>query len=295
MRVTNSMLTQSLQANLDKALSNYNDTQQEISTGKKLNLPSDDPAGAAQAILIRQSLVDNNQYQRDTTQAKSFLSATDTAYNSVENIISAARQIASQGANSTQTTDSYNSMVEQVDGLVTSLINVANSDIHGKYLFSGTKTQTPPYVDNAAAHATQPTYQGDTGSIISKVSSGTTITLNTPGSTVFDPIFTTLRNLKANLTAQNISAISADITSLDNNLGVVTTAHAQVGAQLNQVQNIQQQLSKENLQYQDSLSNIEDVDLSQAYVQLQSDQNVYQASLVTTARAFQQSLVDYMK
>ncbi len=114
--------------------------QQQISTGKKLTTFSDDPAGASQSLALRSALADNAQYQRDADQAKSFLSASDSALSSATTIIQSARQIAVQGANSDQSPDSFAALSSQVDGLTQQLTQVANSDLHGKYLFGGTQT-----------------------------------------------------------------------------------------------------------------------------------------------------------
>ena len=287
MRITDNLRFGGLQSNIETSLETLNTVQNQISTGKKLTTFADDPAGASQSLALHSALIDNNQYQRDATQASAFLSASDSALSSATSLIQSARQIAVQGANSDQTPESFAALSSQVDGLTSQLTQIANSDLHGKYLFGGTKTTTQPY------DATQ-TYTGNTGAVTATLGPNYSLTLNTPGSTAFGPAFTALQSLKADLTSGNVTAISADIAGADAALSAVSTARATIGAKINQVTTVTQQLTRSQNEYNDSVSGIEDVNLATAYVQLQSAQNVYQASLETTAKAFQYSLADFL-
>jgi flagellar hook-associated protein 3 FlgL len=293
------MVTNYFQSGIETSLSNMNSVQQEISTGKQLNQPSDNPAGTQQAMAIGDALAANGQYQTDVTSAQAFLNGSVGAYSTVSTILTTAEQLASQGANSANSASSYTALVAQVQTLVTQTVQAANSSVAGQYVFSGTDTTTAPYNQNFVGPT--PTYQGNVGTISANIGPNTSITVNTPGSAIFDPIFTSLTQLQTDLTnagngvAGSITALSSDITTRQTNPATVTTAGAKAGSQLDLLQTTAQQLGTQSTQYQQSLSNIEDVDLATAYVQLQSDQNVYQASLDATAKAFQYSLVNYLQ
>jgi len=293
MRITDSLRYGSLQGNIENSLQNLNTVQQQISTGKKLTTFADDPTGASQSLALRSALGDNTQYSRDADQAKSFLSASDSALGDATSLVQSARQIASQAANSDQSPESLAALGDQVDGLTRQLTQVANSDLHGKYLFGGTNTGTPPY--DAAQ-----TYQGNTQSVSATVGPNYQVALNGDGSAAFGPAFAALKSLKADLTAAGAgpprapAALSADLQKFDGGLAAVSTARATAGAKINQVSTVQSQLARAAGTYQDAISNIEDVDLAQAYVQLQSAQNVYQASLSATAKASQYGLADFL-
>lgn len=287
MRITNSLQYNTLQSNIETSLNNLNTVQGQISTGKKLTTFSDDPAGASQSLALRSAEGDNMQYQRDATSASSFLTATDSALGDATSLIQSARQIAVQGANSDQTTASFAALSDQVNGIITQLTQVVNTDVAGKYIFGGTNTKTPPY------DYTQ-TYQGNSGAVTATIGPNYHIALNEPGDTTFGPAFTALKTLQTDLNAGDVSAISNDLTQIDTSLSTISTAQATVGAKTNAVTTVQSNLQRAQLSYQDSVSNIEDVDLATAYVQLQSAQNVYQASLATTAKAFTYSLADFL-
>ena len=287
MRITNSLQYTMLQSNIETGLDNLNTVQGQISTGKKLTTFSDDPAGASKSLALRSAEGDNTQYQRDADQAKSILSAGDSALGDAATLIRSARQIAVQGANSDQSPASFAALSDQVDGIITQLTQAANTNVAGKYVFGGTNTKTPPY-DSAQ------TYQGNSGAVTATIGPNYQITLNAPGSAAFGPAFTALQTLKTDLTGGNVSAISNDLGQIDTSLSTISAAQATIGAKTNAVAAVQSNLQRAQTSYQDAVSNIEDVDLATAYVQLQSAQNVYQASLATTAKAFQYSLADFL-
>lgn len=290
MRVTESYMVNSLQNNVDSSLTNLNILQQQLSTGKKLNSPSDDPSGASLVMSLKNSLADNAQYKRNQDQATSFLQLTDTALGDANNIINQVRQIAVSAANSTQTPDSLQAFQSQLDGLATELSNVANTNLHGKYLFSGTLTQTAPFNPTDPTH----TYNGNTGTVMATLGPGDTQAISTPGSTIFSAAFASITALKTNIASGNITSISASIAAIDSNLSTVNVVRSNVGAQENQVTTISERMARASIEFQDTISNVQDTDLATTYVQLQSAQNVYQASLAATAKAYKYSLTDFL-
>ncbi len=294
MRVTDSLRVGNLKRNIEAGLSNLNTVQNQIATGKRLNTVSDDPTGASQALALRATLVDNAQYQTNADAARSFLSASDGALSNATNALQEARTIAVQGANGTQTPQTLQALGAQVTGLIRQLTQDANADIHGKYLFGGTSTQSPPFQAPTTGTDPTPTYAGNSGAVSAILGRNNTLQLNTPGNQAFGGAFKALQDLQNNLASGNQAAISASIGAVDAQVIAVSSVRASAGAKLNDVTLLKQNLTRAQGEYQASDDNIESVDLAQAYVQLQSAQNVYQASLVTTSKAFQYSLASYL-
>ena len=293
MRITNSLQYGSFQQNIGSSLENLNEVQNQISTGKKLTTFSDDPAGASQSLALRSAVADNVQFQRDADSAKSYLSAADSALSRVSTIVQSARQIAVQSANSSQSPASLAALGSQIDGIIQQVTQLANTDLHGTYLFGGTQTKTPPY--DAAQN-----YAGNTQPLSTAIGTGYQIQTSAVGSAVFGPAFDALKSLKQHLadgaagTPGALDSLSADIARVDTGLSTVNAAQAALGAKIVSVDTVKQQLAQAKNSYEESISSIEDVDLATAYVKLQSATNVYQASLSTTAKAFQYSLADYL-
>ena len=292
MRVTDSLLLNGLTANVQTSSSNFELLQQELSTGRRINQPSDDPAGTEQALTLQATLDGITQQQRDVTSATSFLNYTDSQLNSVNTLAQQARTIAVAAASGgTQSPGSLQAYATQVDSIITQLVTLANSSLGGRYIFSGTQTKTPPYQQNDPTHA----YSGDTGSVTATLGNNTTIALNTPGNQVFTPLLTELETLKTNITAGNSSTISNnDLHALDSAAATISQAQATVGAATNQVTDVSTRLGRAQIDTTNTLSSLEDADLATVYTNLQVAQNVYQASLVATQGAFKYSLADYI-
>ena len=287
MRVTDSLAYGNLAANINTDLQSLNTVQSQISSGKQIQTFSDNPAGASQSLVLRSALGDNAQYQRNAASATAFLTATQGALSSATSVVESVRQIAVSGANSTQTPDSLAALGDQVDGAIQQLTAAANTQANGRYIFGGTSTTTAPY------DATQ-TYQGNSAAISSTLGPNASIQINTVGSAAFGPAFTALQTLKTDLAAGNSAAVSGDIGTIDTALSALNTASATAGAKANQATAATQNLTRAQSDYQSSISGIEGVDLASAAVQLQADQNVYQASLEATSKAFQYSLADFL-
>ena len=293
MRITNSLQYGDLQQNIETSLENFTAVQGQISSGKKLTSFADDPAGASQSLSLRSAAADNTQYQRDADSAKSYLSAADAALTNVTTVVQSARQIAVQAANSSQSPASLSALSSQVDGIIQQVTQLANTDLHGTYVFGGTQTKTPPYDSSQ-------NYQGDAQPLSATIGPGYSIQTSAVGSAVFGPTFAALQSLKQHLTAAAagtagaFTSLSGDIAQVDSGLTAISTAQATVGAKSTEADSVKRQLTQAQTGYQAAISNIEDVDLATAYVQLQGAQNVYQASLATTAKATQYSLADYL-
>ncbi len=287
MRISDTLRYQNLASNTDTDLQNLSAVQSQVSSGKQLQTFSDNPAGAAQSLTLRSALGDNAQFQRNAASASAFLSATQGALSTATSVVQSARQIAVSGANSTQTPGSLAALGDQVDGVIQQLTQAANTQTQGRYIFGGTSTTTPPY-DNAQ------TYQGNTGALSAALAPTQSVQINTAGSAAFGPAFTALQSLKTDLAAGDAAAISGDIGKVDTALSALNDASATAGAKAGQAAAATANLSRAQSDYQSSISSIEDVDLAQAAVQLQADQNTYQASLEATAKSFQYSLSDFL-
>ena len=291
MRITDNLRASALESNVQTSLSTLNSVQQEISSGKHLLSPSDDPARTSQDLAVRESLINNAQYEKDASAASDFLKTSDSALSSVNSLLNNVRQVAVEGANGgAQSQDSLNSLAAQVDGSLQELTNLANTSLHGKYVFGGAQTKTAPYTGNP------PAYGGDEGAVVANIGPGQTLTLNSPGSngSLFSATFTALTTLKTDLQAGDSAAVSGDIAAIDARISATSTAQAAVGDKTDQVAAVTQNLQRLDTEYQGTQSNIEDVDLASAYVQLQSAQNVYQASLVSVSNGYKYSLADYL-
>lgn len=298
MRITESLLMNNMNDNVNTASSNYQNLTEELSTGISLNEPSDNPAGAAQVLNLNSTLANITQYTTNANYANSFLSLSSSTLNSVDNLLTQARTIAVAAANGgTQDSQTLAADSSQIGDIIQQITNLANTSYSGEQIFSGQQTSTPPYTVGDPTILTNPAqaYQGDQGSLTVTVGSNTQLTVNTPGDQIFTPIFTALASLQTDITAGNSSAISnTDLGLIDTASNTVNQVQAQVGSQIDQISSITDSLQTAQTNYQQQLSNVQDANIATLVTNLQVAQNVYQASLEAVSKTFQYSLADFI-
>ena len=280
-------------SSVDTSSSNYETLQDELSTGRRINEPSDDPNGASQAMTIRSLLVNISQYQSNASSATSFLKYTSSQLSSVVSLVQSARTTAVAAANGATTgTSDSSAYAASIQSAIDQLTTLANSSYGGRNIFAGQQTTTAPYTSGDATHA----YKGDEGALTATIGQGDTMQINVPGDQVFGKAFTALEQLKTDITNGDATSISNnDLTAIDASLSDMTTAQATVGSKIDTLNATTSQLGTTQLNYQSNLSSLEDVDIATVYTQLQSAQNVYQASLVAASKAMQYSLAQYLQ
>jgi flagellar hook-associated protein 3 FlgL len=146
------------------------DIQEQISSGKRILKPSDDPSGAAQILRLEQTLSVTNQYQRNADNAISRLTLEESTLDSMQDSLIRIREIAIQGANPIIGNTDRLSLAQEVRERLNELVSLANTkDANQEYLFSGYKVTTKPFTQ--AANGTF-VYSGDQGQRALQISSG---------------------------------------------------------------------------------------------------------------------------
>jgi len=294
MRISTRMLSDTLINNLQANLQRLEQTQNELSSGKRLRKPSDDPAAVGRALIYRTDLATGNQYLSTIQSSLDWLNANETALASMTENLQRVRELAVQGGNDTLDQNGMADIAAEVDQLLQHMVSLGNADLRGQRLFAGLKTDANPFTLNAGPPTTV-TYNGDAGQMVREIDRGVTVTINIPGSTFLPAAFTALTNLRDHLRAADSAAVRADISSVDAALGGVLAARGNVGALTNRVQAAQDRQEGLNAEIQKLLSNVEDTDFTDAITRAAAQENVYKAALGVGAKAIQSSLLDYLR
>lgn len=155
--------------------------QQQVSTGKRINTAADDPAGAAQSLLLQQGLDRLENYATNAETARRRLSLEESSLAQASDALNRVRELALQAANATQTPETRQAIAAEARELLNSLVNVANAqDGEGRYVFAGNKVQVRPFVQAGAVQ-----YAGDDGVRFQRVDDARTVQEGDPGSAVF--------------------------------------------------------------------------------------------------------------
>ncbi len=291
MRITNRMMNENVLRNLHAGLRRLADLNQQLSTGKRISRPHQDPVVARKSMGFHSSLTQNEQYIRNLDQGISWLETTDTAISQVINVLHKAKQLAVGGANGTLNKDDMSAAAEEVDQLLQHALSLSNTQYEDKYIFAGTKTLTEAFkVVNGKIE-----YQGNDGVIAYEIGKGVEITVNIQGDVLFDKVFAALENLRDHLRAGDSAAVNSDIGAIDDALNNVLAEQSKVGAAQNRFEFAKDQLDSQNLSITELMSKSEDVDIAEVLMHLSMQEAVYRTALGSAARIIQPSLIDFLR
>jgi len=157
-------------------------TQRQLTTGRRLLSPADDPIAAARSLGMRESLSQLEQYDRNATMAKNRLGFEETTLKGVTDVLQRVRELALQAANGSQSDESRHMIAVELRQHVEALVELANQqDGNGRYLFSGHQDAVPPVGRNGNAFV----YQGDDGQRSIRIGDDRLVADGDPGSEVF--------------------------------------------------------------------------------------------------------------
>ncbi len=271
--------------------------QQQMGTGRRVNMPSDDAEGAALSLSYRNEILFETQMRRNIDNGSAFMNAGEAALSNATDLIQNARTLAVAGGNGTNSQSGLDGMATQVDQVLREMIQVANSNFGDAYLFAGQKNDQPAYttVTDVSGNITAVNYQGDTGTLTRQISRQQIVDVNVVGSTAFGDVFQTLINLRDGLRAGDNTTASQQAGFLDTALNRVLAARADLGTRTNRFQQTEQQSLSKDTDLQKLRSGIEDIDISSAVVKLTSQQNQLQAALAAVGKTINMSLLNFLQ
>ena len=181
MRVSTSWIQQQSVSSMLNRQSDLSNINTQLSTGKRINQPSDDPVGAARALDLTHLTADTAQYQRNITSANARLSLEDQTLSNITGVLGRVRTLVLQAANGSQTDETRGDIAAELSQLREQLLGQANStDSQGEYIFAGNRTGTQPFASQSGI-----SYLGDDGQRMVAAGPGLQVATGDPGSAVF--------------------------------------------------------------------------------------------------------------
>jgi flagellar hook-associated protein 3 FlgL len=295
MRITYGMSAANSLRNIETNQERMAAIEGQLTSGSRIAKPSDDPIGAARALGFQQSIDQSNQYLKNIDQGSTWLNSTDSALGAVTADMQRVRELAVQAANGTLSSQDRGAIQLEVTQLQQSVLDLSNTKVGSSYIFSGSRSDQPGYVQAVSSAVTPAAYQGNAGQIQREVTPGVTVAVNADPQSTFDPIFSALTTLQTGLSSGNNATIQSSLTGLDTALDAVNVSRSAVGAKVNRLETLQGQQTAVNTNLTGLLSQVKDVDMAQAITSFTMAQTVYQASLKSAAQALQPSLLDFLK
>ena len=302
--------------NLNANLGRLDTLNQQYATGKKFQVPSDDPIGASKSLKLNTDLSKVEQYKRNADDANSWMKETESALVGIGSVLHRAYELTVEAANGTYAGDDLIKIKEEIDQLKSHLVQVANSTYAGRHIFSGYKTDLPllneggNYDLNGKGMKSNEIFEYNVG--VSE-----SIKVNTVGTKVFgvgdvnetDPfskleatsgtsksyLIDVFDKLSAALKDNVQSELESSIGRIQNCMNQTLAVRSEIGAKMNRLELTEKKLDSQVLSVKTLLSKNEDVDMAQVIIDVNTEENIYRASLAAGAKIIQPSLVDFLR
>jgi len=290
------MMNSQLLLNLNRNLSNIDNLQNQMATGRRINKPSDDPVGISFSLRYRSEIQLNDQYLRNVDSGISWLEYTDEMLDQVNSVFQRVREITVQGATGSNPQEALNIIASEVDQMYEQMVSIANSKFNGKYVFNGEMTDVKPYEAETAGSTAS-----DTGKINFEIGVGVKLPVNVTGNEVFgDPntannAFVLLRNLSESLRNGDLDGVGEAIELIDQRMDKLLAVRADIGAKTNRIELAESRLKDISTNLTNLLAKTEDADMAEVIMNITMAENVYQASLAAGSKVIKPSLVDFLR
>lgn len=295
LRVTSNMISTQVLRNLNRNLNKMAEQQNQLSTGRKINKPSDDPVGVTYSLRYRSELSANDQYSRNVDAALGWLDTTDSVMSQAEDVMNRLKELAVQASTGTNPQSALDSIASEFRELKKQLSDLGNTQINGKFIFNGQTYDIKPYDSNDPASA-----ETDSGAVEYTVGQGVTFQINTSGNDFFgekngtDNVFSIIDRMLTAMSTSSFSDIAKEVENIDSRLNKMVSVHAETGARTNRVELMQTRLENENLGLTELQSKTEDADIAELMIKSNVSSNIYQASLSAGAKIITPTLVDFI-
>jgi len=270
---------------------------QQVSTGKSVNVPSDNPSSAAAMVQNTLDTADVDQYAQNVTSTLSQVQTADSALSSVVSSLTKAISLGTEGANGTSSAANLQDLAVQVQGILSSVVSNANLTYQGTYVFAGTASNKVPYTADPSAPSGY-IYNGNDHVNSVPVGEGMSVQVNVPGSRIFsDPANNVLNSLSSLVSAlesgdhASIGTATSAITSALNFVGQQRVIYGNAESQLNSQDSYLQQ---ETVSLSSQATSLVGVDMAKAATTLAQAETDNNAALAAAAKVLPNSLLNYL-
>jgi flagellar hook-associated protein 3 FlgL len=283
--------------NLTSNLDRMSTLQEQLSSGKQLNRPSDSPIQTIQAMQYRSDIRRNDQFQRNANDGMNWLGIADNTMTSMLSTMGRIKELVLQGMNGSTDAAQRGNIAEEVKSLRDTLVGLANTKYLDRPIFAGNSSGVSSY------DQTTMTFVGSANDEIERrVAPNQKIRVNVTGPEVFGAdgvgaagnLFQVVDQIAADLVASpsslnaDVDALNAKLVNLQNQLGAV-------GARYNQIEGMKSRAEDQQVTLKNGLSGVENIDLPRTIVDLQLQEIAYKSALSATSRVIQPSLLDFLR
>lgn len=265
----------------------------ELSTGRKVNAPSDDPVNASRILASRSIMAEYDQYEKNIEYGLSYLNEAEHTLQSAKDIITRIQELAVSESTGTASAFSRSNTAKVVSGLYDQLISIGNTSFDGRYIFAGYKTATEAFTPAGV-------YQGDANAYGVKINSNTSVTLGINGGEVFKgvpggtDVFQSVSDLVTALNANDPAGVQASLDTLEASYKQVSEAVSTVGGRITRLNAVRSDITYSRTELKVTLSSIEDADITKVISELRLGQTALEASIASAGKVFSINIFNYL-
>ena len=285
-------------ANVQKSTSNMSKLQEQISTGKKVNRASDDPAGARKILSLRSEDLKLDQYATNIQTATQALDYNASVLSSTSDILQRVTELTMQGVSDSTDQNGRTIIANEINQLLETVMQSANAKRLGRYVFAGTETTTVPFVPsrNSSGNISSVAYNGNRETIEYNVGPNTNTVVNLTGDEVFvsPKLFDTIISIRDNLSDGAITFAREELDNLDNASKNILNSIAKAGGTASTLELTGNRITDTRLSLQEVLASSESADIAELVLKLTEQQSIFEASLASGSYIFKTSILNYL-
>ena len=296
MRVNPNMVPDLL-ADMQQSQTAVNTALQEVATGKRVTVPSDDPAASADMVQNTIETANVDQYTQNVSSMLSMVQTADSSLGSVVTSLTQAISLGTEGANGTNNASNLQAIATQVQGILQSVVLQANASYQGTYLFSGTETSSAPYTASSSSSSGY-AYNGNNDVNSVAVGDDLNVQVNVPGSQIFSnssaDVLGSLSTLVTALQSGDATAIGNATTAISAALSNVSQQRVFYGNAESQLNSQETYLQQETVNLTSQQSSLVDVNEAQAATDLSQAETANNAAEAAAAKVLPDTLLNYL-
>jgi flagellar hook-associated protein 3 FlgL len=281
------------------------DSQAQLAQGKQILKPSDSPDQAAIVQRLKSLLSKQDSFQNSLSTMRSRLELEDSTLRSATGLLVRAKEIAVQAANDTLSTVNRQALGSELSAVRDQLLSLANTtDTNGTFLFSGSRSKYPPFAPKNAGEP--PTYRGDQTKMsvmvgeqrsipINRTGTETFVSINRTGSNQAVGFFEVMDDLVNGIYSSDGAAMQQGIKEMTDLMNGLTLAHADIGTDMNVVDQQSSVVDDTILNLKTTVSSVEDLDYAAAITKMNQQMLSLEAAQSSFSKMAQLTLFNYLK
>jgi flagellar hook-associated protein 3 FlgL len=284
MRVAQSETYRSFLGNLESLNERMNKVSSQVSSGKKLDRLKDSPVSSAQLIGISDQAAEIDQYQCNISTGSYFLGTADSILNEVNNLVTSIYAKGSQAATETVDAEDRSTIATEIRAMRDQIVSLANSQVLGRYIFAGSKTNAAPFVASGDAVL----YQGDENVNRIGVDSGLEVQEGVAGSAAFNSVFSSVESLLTGIGANNLEDIKTSLDQFASALSGLGSVRGQIGSSLSMLNNVETNLESRETSLKEQRSQLEDANMAESVTALSQVKTALETAMTAGGSIVQQ-------